>query len=231
MRNALMAASPMTPPALIASWNRVGDPRSRDGETSFAERLRIRYDEEVASQEYGLKADKPAVPLLKLSGRFFRAVLADRIPLALAPPDAASAGRYHRLDQPALYMSPSSEWAKIAVSGYMREDHRRWVILPLLVSDARVFDQRDEEACRVLGIDREMSNQPWRPVLASGGDPASWCNADAARAVGADGIVDRSRMILSGWHVNLFRWNDLGGPSVESCGDAIPICFSDTGEK
>jgi RES domain-containing protein len=179
----------------------------------------------------GLNADDAGVPLLTVSGPFFRAVLAERLQSALAPPDAASAGRYHRLGQPALYMSPSSEWATIAVSGYIREDRRPRVILPLMISSARVFDQRDEAACRRLGIDRDLSNQPWRPVLAAGGEPASWRNADAARAAGADGIVDRSRLIPGGWHVNLFRWNDLGGPSVEICGDPVPIRLSDGTEE
>jgi hypothetical protein len=62
-------------------------------------------------------------------------------------------------------MSPTVEWATIAVSGYMREDRRPRVVIPLLVGAAFVLDQHDEQACNLLGIDREESNQSWRPAL------------------------------------------------------------------
>jgi RES domain-containing protein len=178
-----------------------------------------------------MSVSKPSVPLRKVGGHFFRAVLADRIDSVLAPPLPTSAGRYHRLGQAILYMSPAAEWAMIAVSGYMREDRRPRVVIPLFVGDAFVLDQHDDQACHKLGIDREASNQSWRPALAAGVEPASWRNADAARAAGADGIIDRSRQIPGGWHVNLFRWNDLGGPSVHVCGDPIDIALSDNASK
>lgn len=120
------------------------------------------------------------VPLRRIEGRFFRAVLADRLEM---------------------------------------------------VGPACVFDQHDENACELLGIDRELSNAPWRAALAAGHEPPSWRNADAVRAIGADGIIDRSRMIPGGWHVNLFRWNELGGPLVAACGDPVEIRLSVDGSK
>ena len=149
----------------------------------------------------------------------------------LAPPRPGSAGRYHRPGQPALYMSPSAEWARIAVSGYMREDGLPRVIVPLEMSVAHVLDQRDPEACLALGIERDASNVSWRPMLAASGEPPSWRNADAARAAGADGIIDRSRHIEGGWHLTLFRWNELGGPRVAVCGAPIPATLSESEEK
>lgn len=143
--------------------------------------------------------------LRRVEGAFFRSVLADKVQSVLAPPAPESAGRYHRLGQATLYMSPTIEWATIAVSGYMREDNRPRVVVPLMISEAHVLDQRDEDACRVLGINRDLSNAPWRAALAVGQEPPSWRNSDAARAAGADGIIDRSRVIPGGWHVNLFR--------------------------
>jgi len=128
-------------------------------------------------------------------------------------------------------MSPKLEWAIIAVSGYIREDGRPRVVVPLMVGEAHVLDQHDEEACRLLGIDRELSNAPWRHALAAGQEPPSWRNADAARKAGADGIIDRSRMIPGGWHVNLFHWNELGAPSVIVAGDPIAIRLSPDGPK
>ena len=171
-------------------------------------------------------------PLLrKVEGAFFRSVLAERVQSVLAPPGPESAGRYHRLGQVTLYMSPTIEWATIAVSGYIREDNRPRVVVPLMVSDAYVLDQHDEDACWRLGIDRALSNVPWRPALALGQEPPSWKNSDAARAAGADGIIDRSRMIPGGWHLNLFRWNNLGGPSITVCGEPIEIKLSVDGPK
>jgi hypothetical protein len=128
-------------------------------------------------------------------------------------------------------MSPTIEWAMIAVSGYIREDSRPRVVIPLLVGPAFVVDQHDEDVCKQLGIQRDLSNAPWRPALAVGQEPPSWRNADAARQAGADGIIDRSRMIPGGWHLNLFRWNDLGGPAVSVCGEPVEIKLSQNGPK
>lgn len=179
----------------------------------------------------GADTSRQTTALRTVSGRFFRSVLAERVSEVLAPPLPTSAGRYHRPGQATLYMSPRLEWAMTAVSGYIREDGRSRVVIPLMVGAARVFDQHDEEACRVLGVDRELSNAPWRAALAAGEEPPSWRNADAVRASGADGIIDRSRMIPGGWHVNLFRWNDLGGPSVTICGEPVAIQLSSDGPK
>lgn len=117
----------------------------------------------------------------------------------------------------------------IAVSGYIREDGRTRVVVPLAVSEAHVLDQHDDEACRLLGIDRDLSNAQWRAALQAGREPPSWRNADAARAAGADGIIDRSRMIPNGWHLNLFRWNEFGGPSIRIVGKPTAIRLSSNG--
>ncbi|MFV0624136.1 RES domain-containing protein [Sphingomonas sp. ac-8] len=169
--------------------------------------------------------------LRRMEGLFYRSVPADRVAEVLAPPRPDSAGRYHRPGQATLYMSPSLEWATIAVSGYIREDGIVRVVVPLRVGMAQVLDQHDAAACRLLGSDREHSNIPWRRELAAGREPPSWRNADAARRAGADGIIDRSRMIPGGWHLNLFRWNALGGPAVTVCGEPTPITLSANGAK
>jgi RES domain-containing protein len=170
-------------------------------------------------------------PFRKVSGRFYRSVLLDRLEHVLAPPGPQSAGRYHRPGEPALYMSATAEWSIAAISGYMREDGKARVVVPLLVTEALVLDQHDAQACALLGIDRELSNASWRQALDTALEPPSWRNADAARAAGVDGIIDRSRMIPDGWHLNLFRWNELGGPKVEVWGEPIAIRLSPDGQK
>ncbi|TRL41546.1 RES family NAD+ phosphorylase [Rhizobium straminoryzae] len=169
--------------------------------------------------------------LVRISGLFFRSVPSDHADQVLTPPVSDKAGRYHRPGQPILYTSATLDWSIIAVSGYMRDDNRPRVVVPLRIDDALVLDQHDEGACLRLGIDRDLSNESWTRALAEGREPGSWRNADKARACGADGLVDRSRMIPGGWHLNLFRWNDLGGPKVTVCGGPIDIKLSSGGAK
>ncbi|MCD2178361.1 RES family NAD+ phosphorylase [Rhizobium sp. C1] len=175
--------------------------------------------------------DEPRPRFCAISGRFYRAVLVERIGNVLDPPAPQSAGRYHRHGQPALYMSPEPEWAMRAISGYMREDGKARVLIPVRVSEAFVLDQHDEALCDRLGIDRMQSNVSWRTALEAGGEPPSWRTADLARAAGADGLIDPSRNIPGGWHLDLFRWNDLGGPRVEVVGDPVEIRLSANGGK
>lgn len=166
-----------------------------------------------------------------ISGRFYRAVLVERIDNVLDPPSPKSAGRYHRHGQPALYMSPEPEWAIRAISGYMREDGKARVLVPVMVNEAYVLDQHDQTLCDRLGIDRSRSDTSWRTALEAGGEPPSWQTSDIARAAGADGLIDPSRNIPGGWHLDLFRWNDLGGPRVEVAGNPVEIRLSATGGK
>ena len=163
------------------------------------------------------------VPLKRVQGRFYRAVIADHVDKALVPPGPESAGRYHRPGQPALYLSASPEWAAIAVSNYMREDGLKRMIVPVEVGAAQVVDQRDPAVCAALGIDCASAGLPWQPALDRGEEPPSWHNADCARAIGADGLIDPSRRVSGGWHLTLFRWNDLGGPTASICGEPVPV--------
>ena len=163
-----------------------------------------------------------ALPLLTVSGRFYRSMIAARAGAVLDPPGPTSSGRYHRPGEPALYITREPEWARIAARRYSAEDGLPRVIVPVDINAARVLDQRDAAACVSLEIDPDRSNEDWRAALAAGKEPGSWAAADRAREMGADGIVDRSRNVLGGWHVALFRWNALGGPVVIVAGAAVP---------
>lgn len=155
-------------------------------------------------------------------------MLADRVGQVLDPPGPQSAGRYHRMGQRALYITQEADWAVIALGGYMAEDGLPRVVVPVQLDAALVFDQHDEAACALLGIDRDKSQIPWRKALLEGEEPPSWANSDAVRLSGADGIIDPSRGIACGWHVALFRWNELGGPKVKVCGEPIPCNYSES---
>ena len=162
-------------------------------------------------------------PLLEMNGQFYRTVSVNQTDQVLAPPSLQSAGRYHRHGQKALYMSPSLDWARRAVSGYMREDNKPRFGFTLDLRGAQVVDQRSLSVCRDIGIDREMSKRPWRQALQEGREPDSWQVSDRVRELGADGLIDVSRHIPNGWHLVLFRWNENDGPQVRVTGG--PVTF------
>lgn len=164
--------------------------------------------------------------LLQVSGRFYRSVLADRVGQALAAPGPDSAGRYHRLGQPAIYITQQADWAVIATGIYATEDGQRRVIVPLELDGAQVLDQRDAAVRKAHGIALDDAMARWRPHLAQGRDAPSWRNSDAARAAGADGIVDPSRGIIAGWHVALFRWNEPGAPQLRVAGEPLSLDYA-----
>ena len=137
-------------------------------------------------------------PSQPISGRFWRAISAERVEQVLNPPSPASAGRYHRPGQSALYITPEPDWAVIAVGRYLLADGIQRVVVPLELDHAQVFDQHDAGACAALGIDRDASQVRWNDELAAGREPPSWRASDTARAAGFDGIVDRSRGIVGG---------------------------------
>ncbi len=166
-----------------------------------------------------------AIPLCRVSGRFYRAVLADRAEHVLDPSGPDSAGRYHRPGQSAIYITPEADWAAIVTGSYAAEDGLARSIVPLELDEAHVLDQRDESICAKLGIDRSMSIARWRPALAEGREPLSWQCADVARAMGADGLIDPSRGIVGGWHAALFRWNVPGAPQLRVAGDPLPCNY------
>ncbi len=157
-----------------------------------------------------------------ISGHFWRAIAADRVDEVLQPPAPGSAGRYHRPGEPALYITAEADWATIAIGRYLLADGISRVVVPLELDAAAVFDQRDPAACAALGINPEHSQVRWNDELASGREPLSWLASDAARAAGADGIIDVSRGIAGGWHACLFLWNVPGTPQIRVAGEPVP---------
>lgn len=165
------------------------------------------------------------LPLHRVSGRFWRAIAAKRVDQVLVPPGPDSAGRYHRPGERALYITPQADWATIAIGRYLLADGLERVVVPLEVDGAKLFDQRDPAACAALGIDPQLSQVRWNDELAAGRESPSWRASDAARAAGAQGIVDVSRGIAGGWHACLFAWNTPGAPQVRVAGDPLPCDY------
>ena len=162
-----------------------------------------------------------AAPLHRISGQFWRAIAAERVEQVLKPPGPDSAGRYHRPGQAALYITLEADWATIAIGRYLLTDGIARLVVPLELDCADVFDQRDPAACAALGIDPTQSQVRWNDELAAGREPPSWLASDAARASGAQGIIDISRGIAGGWHVCLFAWNEPGAPQVRVAGAPV----------
>jgi RES domain-containing protein len=165
------------------------------------------------------------LPLHHVSGRFWRAIAADRAGQVLDPPRLESAGRYHRPGQPALYITPEADWAIIAIGRYLLSDGIPRVVVPLELDRANLFDQRDPAACAALGINPEQSQARWNDELAAGREPQSWRASDAARAAGARGIIDVSRGIEGGWHACLFAWNGPDSPQISVAGEPMPCDY------
>ena len=158
-------------------------------------------------------------PSRQISGRFWRAIAAERVEHVLDPPGPESAGRYHRRGESALYITLEADWAVIATGRYLLADGIERLVVPLELDRAKMFDQHDAAACAALGIDPAASQVRWNNELAAGREPPSWRASDAARAAGYEGIIDRSRGIAGGWHACLFRWNADGAPQLRVVGE------------
>jgi RES domain-containing protein len=138
-------------------------------------------------------------------GTFYRAVDPRYRESALA--GSRSAGRYSRPDQPTLYLSS----AMAAHRGSRAEELET---LAFEVEAERIVDLRDREALGRLGIDPADASATWQQVAAEGGTPPSWQVRDRLEQLGANGLIDPSRRSPGLWHLVLFRWNEVGAPTV-----------------
>lgn len=121
------------------------------------------------------------------------------------------AGRYNRPGERTLYMSGSPEGVVAAMARYGDAD--RTLVRLAVVAD-RLIDLRDPSACAAIGIDPIDGQADWIAALSKGEEPPSWRVSDRVRAMGAMGLIDRSRHAPSTWHLVLFRWNEPGGALV-----------------
>jgi RES domain-containing protein len=156
------------------------------------------------------------------SGRFWRSVFAADTGHVLAGTRSPE-GRYHHDGQPALYISPSPAFSRIAIDAYLKADDPPRVIVPLDLTGAELLDVRDTTVQHALGLNGTEAGTLWQPQRAAGLPATSWIASDAARRAGADGMIYAARSDPTRWHVVLFRWNIPAGPIIRQSGSPIPF--------
>lgn len=146
---------------------------------------------------------------VRLTGLCWRAVPTGGEQVALR--GSIHSGRYNRPGQPTLYMSASPEGVAAAMARYGEAER---TLVPLRVAAERLIDLRCAAASDILGIDVARAREDWLFATERGMEAPSWAVSDQARAIGADGLIDRSRHAPGEWHLVLFRWNEGLGPMV-----------------
>lgn len=150
----------------------------------------------------------------RVSGLFYRLVLDQHATKAFERRLSESSGRFHAPGQSALYMSPTAEWARVALAPVIARDGLDRVVTTALVGSARILDLRDERQCAAVGVNRDDADAAWREPVGAGRPPPSWTLADKVRNEGFDGIIDPSKLLPGAWHLILFEWNIAGRPMV-----------------
>jgi RES domain-containing protein len=157
-----------------------------------------------------------------VSGQYWRSVFEQDLAHVLTG-SRAPEGRYHHDGQPALYMSPSPEYSRIAIDAYLRDGDPPRLIVPLEPTNARLADLRDPVIQSHLKLNGTEASVPWQPERTAGLPATSWIASYAARKSGADGIIYAARSDPYRWHVVLFRWNVPSGPQIRQNGSPIPF--------
>lgn len=146
-----------------------------------------------------------------ISGTFWRLKETARAGEILAPAHRPE-GRFHHSGQKAIYLSETPEGCQVAMSYYARPGDPDQSLFALLLQNARVLDLRDAAQCGRLGIDPANANMRWQNERAAGNVASTWAISDAARAAGADGMLNPSRSRPDLTHLVLFRWNGPNEP-------------------
>ena len=155
------------------------------------------------------------LPLVPVTGIFFRATSAERIDQALA--GSRRAGRFSRSDQPTLYLSSSLDGVDAAMRahGGLGQSH---VVVTVEVDSTDILDLRDAAAVRAAGLDTADAAALWQDSVSRGETPRSWRFRDAAEFRGARGLIDPSRQEPGLWHLVLFAWDTPGEAQVGRVG-------------
>lgn len=134
----------------------------------------------------------PEPPLLHHAGPVWRAVFRGGDPLT---PATAAEGRFHHSGQFALYTSLTPEGCAVAIRRYLRPGDPLREIVPLSITADRLADLRGQPAASLV----------WQDIRADGKPAPTWAFSDAARAVGAEGMLYSSRSRPELTHLVIFR--------------------------
>ncbi len=161
--------------------------------------------------------------LTEVSGTFVKIAFAEDADVSLmrGDPDRPAA-RFNRTGQDALYLSPDQTSAAVAIGQYVTPDDPPRVLLSFAVEPCKLLDLRHPDAADLYS----RARQPWQSALAAGRDPEPWSAADAVRASGHAGLIDPSRRRAGLWHITLFRWNDIGAPTIRRAGPPTPVSLA-----
>jgi RES domain-containing protein len=155
-------------------------------------------------------------PLVRVEGRFYRAVDPDHEGSALA--GSRSAGRYSPPEKPTLYLSSSPEGVAAAMIAHGDDRAPGLTLLAFDVDAEGIADLRDPESMAALGVDPDDAAADWQGDVAASRIPRPWRVRDALEQAGASGLIDPSRKRPGLWHLTLFAWNRAGAPSVRPVG-------------
>ena len=157
-----------------------------------------------------------------VSGRFYRIIYARDLGRVLDPVPSIE-GRFHHAGQSALYMSPQAKTAGLAIDSYVQPGDPERLIVPLLLSAADILDFRIPETNRDLGLSGKETCANWRQQRSADQPAESWKASDAARDLGANGMIYPSRKYRPLWHIVLFRWNQPDAPALREDGPTLPF--------
>ena len=149
-----------------------------------------------------------------LSGTFYRLIDMARAGDVLAPAKAPE-GRFHHDGQQAIYLSETPEGTRVAMAYYARAGDPEQTLFTLHLTGAMVVDATDFDHCAQLGIDPSPARIRWQKERTAGRVASTWALSDAARALGADGMLYPSSTRPDLTHLVLWRWNQTDAPQLK----------------
>jgi RES domain-containing protein len=122
-------------------------------------------------------------------------------------------GRWNAIGQPCLYAARelSTAWAEYN-QGFVQHPA---LIAQLQVSGVRLVDLSQAGGLDESGASGDIHQAPWRALLDVGLEPPTHILAKKLQPAGWDGVIYPSFMSPGGSCVALWRWNEMGGPTVK----------------
>ncbi|MBL4787484.1 MAG: RES family NAD+ phosphorylase [Cohaesibacteraceae bacterium] len=151
-------------------------------------------------------------PFVKVEGQFYRTIDVQYLDQVLD--GSIAPGRYSSSSQKTLYMSASEQGVAAAMIAHSDGTTSARSLVKLDIVAENIFDLRDADACKAVGINSTDAAQPWQDVVARNEVPRPLLIANKLRDNGANGLIDPSRKAPGLWHLVLFNWNQDAWPIV-----------------